>query len=430
MELILKENKEGVWSRIDKKLSGVLESQTQSSIYRVHNRYLNGTNDKAFEPAIVAIGPYHRGSEGLQMMEEHKVRCLKSLHLRNNQIVERCISAAAEMEVEARGCYAEAISLSAEEFIEMLVLDGCFILHLLKMNSYLGSTTDVVVDPIFKMVWAVECLKRDLILFENQIPFFVLCNLFDLIEAPNQHENLLEMFSLFYGEITYSRWNNRSPHEVKHLLHLTHIILRSRTPASDRLNACPLERYSRLIPTATELKDANVKFRACESEEPMFHFEEGQLIMSPLSIVDGTEILLSNLIVYEQYFPDNEPAFMTDYAVVFDCLVNTRRDVEILSECGIIHSMMDDNQQAADIINRLTHSVPLSPNFFTYGNTFQSINAHYTYRWNQINIRWNKARAVLRRDYFNSPWAYISFAAAVLLLLLTLAQTVFSALQL
>lgn len=419
----LKENKEEAWLSINKKLSDVRESLTQRSIYRVHNRYLHGTNDKAYEPAVVAIGPYHRGSEGLQMMEEHKVRCLKSLHL---QTVERCVSAAAEMEVEARGCYAEAISLSAAEFIEMLVLDGCFILHFLKMNTHQDSTTDVLVDPIFKMEWVVKCLQRDLILFENQIPFFVLCKLFDLIEAPNQHGKLVEMFRLFFGleEIIYSRWDNRSPDEVKHLLHLMHMIRRSQSPASDWLNYYPLERGFRLIPTATELKDANVKFRASESHDlRVFHFDKGQLTISPLSIVDGTEVWFRNYIVYEQYFPDNKPAFMTDYAVVFDCLVNTRRDVEILSECGIIHNTLGDNQQAADIINRLTHSVPLSPKCFTYGDTFQSINAHY-------NNRWNRARATLSRDYFHSPWAYISFVAAVLLLLLTLAQTIFSALQL
>ena len=34
------------------------------------------------------------------------------------------------MEEEARLCYAETVDLSSDEFVEMMLLDGCFILAL------------------------------------------------------------------------------------------------------------------------------------------------------------------------------------------------------------------------------------------------------------------------------------------------------------
>lgn len=218
----LNANKEASMN-INRKFNELCESPTQRSIYKVHNQYLQNSNDYVYEPAVVAIGPYHRGKQRLKMVEEQKVRYLNSLLLRKNENIDRYISAAAEIEQEARNCYAEAIILTTAEFIEMLVLDACFIIELLrKSNGRDSGDHDHDRDPIFQMAWILNSLKRDLILFENQIPFFILCKMFDLIiDEPNQHQKLIEMFSVFYGieKLHHSNWkNDRSPKEVKHLL--------------------------------------------------------------------------------------------------------------------------------------------------------------------------------------------------------------------
>jgi hypothetical protein len=41
---------------------------------------------------------------------------------------------------------------------------------------------------------------------------------------------------------------------------------------------------------------------------------------------------------------------------------------------------------------------------------------------------WNRHRAVLAHDYFSNPWTSMSAAAAVLLLVLTVVQTVYTVL--
>ncbi|KAL7177200.1 hypothetical protein ACSBR2_030520 [Camellia fascicularis] len=77
-------------------------------------------NEKAYNPDIVAIGPYHRGEDCLQMMEEHKLRYLQLLLERKNEAdPERYVFAIRSLEQEARRCYAEPISLNPDEMIEI-----------------------------------------------------------------------------------------------------------------------------------------------------------------------------------------------------------------------------------------------------------------------------------------------------------------------
>jgi hypothetical protein len=78
----------------------------------------------------------------------------------------------------------------------MLLLNGCFITELFrKYNSiYLRDAH----DPILQFGWMFSSLKRDPILFENQIPFFVLTKLFEMTKVPNQQDNLINLAMFFF----------------------------------------------------------------------------------------------------------------------------------------------------------------------------------------------------------------------------------------
>lgn len=416
---------------IHHKFSQLSKSQPHRSIDRVY-KHLRSINTKAYEPEIVAIGPYHRRKEILKMMEEHKLRYLESLLHRRNQNLERYVSAVAHLEHEARGCFVEPIGLSIAKFIEMLVLDGCFIIEVIRRFHHRDSTCKN--DPIFQIKWIMKSLQRDFTLFENQIPFFVLCRLFDLIESPNQHNRLIQLALFFFQSLspgpTYEHRAKRfsSSREVKHLLDLIHSHWQRPTSENevsiDVDDSVPIERESRFIHSATELKEANVRFRKRKSNALFdVEFKNGVVLMASLIIEDRTECLLRNLIAHEQYDPGNHPTPVTDYARLMDCLINSSKDVEILSQCGIIDNLLGDNQVVAHIFNQLTDLVTGPEKHFVYGETCRRINAHY-------KKRWNRAMAVLNREYFASPWAYVSFLGAVLLLLLTAAQTLCSVLQL
>ncbi|KAL0385627.1 UNVERIFIED_CONTAM: hypothetical protein Sradi_2957000 [Sesamum radiatum] len=413
-------------SPLSDKLSELPPAQTQPSIYKVHN-HLRDVNSKAYEPDIIAIGPYHRDKDNLKMMEEHKLRYLHLLLKRKKKNVDTYISAIGEWEHEARSCYSEPVSLSSAKFIEMLVLDGCFIIELIRKRQKNDPTCKN--DPIFQMGWIMNSLQRDIVLFENQIPFVVLCKLFDLIEGPNRRDTLIHRLMLFCqnlypgGRVNYK--TERSPQEIKHVLDLVHgNWIPSVNEVYVKVDEVPRTREWLFIHSATELTNANVAFvnRKCDD---LFNveFEDGVMLMPPLTIEDRTECFFRNLIAYEQYFPNTtQPNFVTDYVTLLDSLINSSRDVEILSESGIIDNWLGDNEVVANIFNQLTLSITGPGEHFQYTKVFDNVNSHY-------KKRWNRAMATLRRDYFNSPWAYLSFFAALLALLLTVAQTVISVLQ-
>jgi hypothetical protein len=118
--------------RIHEKLVGLTPNAPECCIFRVHTQ-LRKVNEKAYEPQLLAIGPYHRGKDDLRLMEEHKLRYLQLLlQRRNESSVETYIKAMRELEERAREFYAEPISLTSDEFVEMMLLDGFFIIELLR----------------------------------------------------------------------------------------------------------------------------------------------------------------------------------------------------------------------------------------------------------------------------------------------------------
>ncbi|XP_041010496.1 uncharacterized protein LOC121254493 isoform X2 [Juglans microcarpa x Juglans regia] len=156
-------------------------------MYRVHEQ-LRDVSEKAYTPVLLAIGPYNdQGKVGQGFMEEHKLRYLQQMLKRTKGSVETYIATLKELEERARNCYGEHISHTPEEFVEMMILDGCFIIELFRKHEF-GYHKD---DPILQMTWVGPRIARDLLLFENQLPFFVLENLFKMIES-NRYRQLEE----------------------------------------------------------------------------------------------------------------------------------------------------------------------------------------------------------------------------------------------
>ncbi|KAF5464945.1 hypothetical protein F2P56_014982 [Juglans regia] len=168
---------------IDRKLAGLTPINSEERcMYKVHEQ-LRKVNEKAYKPMLLAIGPYnYHGKVGQGFMEEHKLRYLKQMLKRTNESsVEAYFRALRELEERARNCYVECISLTTNEFVEMMLLDGCFIIEL--FHKLEDETPRDDHDPIFQMRWMRNEIARDLLLFENQLPFFVLTKLFMMIES-------------------------------------------------------------------------------------------------------------------------------------------------------------------------------------------------------------------------------------------------------
>ncbi|KAF5465133.1 hypothetical protein F2P56_015164 [Juglans regia] len=75
----------------------------------------------------------------------------------------------------------------------MILLDGCFIIELFRKSEIYKKTRQEEYDPIFQTEWMVSTIARDLLLFENQLPLFILSKLFGMNES-NGSRNLEEHF--------------------------------------------------------------------------------------------------------------------------------------------------------------------------------------------------------------------------------------------
>ncbi|XP_047956859.1 UPF0481 protein At3g47200-like [Salvia hispanica] len=408
---------------IDQMLRGFCYTATTPSIYRV-NDCLRNTSEKAYDPMIVSIGPLHRGKPNLEAMDYHKMRYLKQL-LGNPFPVEIYVNTIRNVEQTARNFYAqqEIALVDADQFAKMLLLDGIFIIEFLREYSDVdGGGIQRDGNPIFGSEYIVSHLLHDLMLFENQIPMFVVEALFQL----SNHDNNTEFKDLIWPLTKCSKKdvaNALLPNDASHLLGLVHSV-----KCFSFALLCSHEKgwkEEKNINSATDLKEAGIVFRKKAAGKDCswldITFKNRTLYIPELMISDETESLFKNMIAYEFYLPGSSPKYVTDYVFFLHCLMSSTKDVEVLRRCGVISNWMGGDARVYNVIVRLgTHA--FNSRYFSYGGVFDSINEH-------SGRKWNKWIAVLRRHHLNNPWTFLSLVAAAVLLSLTMVQTVFAVLS-
>ncbi|XP_054785321.1 UPF0481 protein At3g47200-like isoform X2 [Prosopis cineraria] len=491
------------------------------SIYRVPPR-LRKVNEDAYTPSLVSIGPFHHGDQRLESMEDIKLWFLKKFLKRNpKKSLEDYVDEVGKKEDEIRRCYSEIIPMESNEFVSMITTDACFIIE-----YFLTCQGPRYSDSWRPKHWPNSDIALDLILLENQLPFFVLKDLFDLFR-PEEEElttcwdstsnqcsflevafdniktllpeivpnaTLLEDYTFKDFEHHHLTNNDIEPEQVKHLCDLLRIFylrfdrqereqgehpsqqreqgckmcskLRSfcfpfhpqqskhsseereqgcKVKLCDKLNAfcfrgCPqLRREYEHLPQeaeqgrkmmklaycASKLHEAGVEFKVNDGASfNQLRFSRGVLKIPSICITDLTEVVIRNVIAFEQcHLPET---VLTNYIIFLDDLINSEKDVEMLVEKGIMRHMLGDNNAVASMVNKLCVNVETSPNDGSYpslGETCKHLNMYY-------EDTYHKHRAIFMHEYWGTPWKKTSLLAAILLLVLTLTQTVCSIISL
>lgn len=199
-------------------------------IFRVPHTLFQA-NETAYKPKIVSIGPYHHcdgevDKDHLQMIQEHKQRYLAFFLSKTNQKdvhMTHLREAVSVMEERIRGSYSEDLKFDREKLIDMMVLDGCFILTLLivvsKKSTWRINYAD---DPIFTLRWILPTVRSDLLLLENQVPFFVFQDILKtsrLFPSSNLNEMIFAFFSYSIRR-PKEFWEERKNLDASHLLDL------------------------------------------------------------------------------------------------------------------------------------------------------------------------------------------------------------------
>lgn len=423
-------------------------SWAKLSIYKVPQHLREGGDDRAYVPQIVSLGPYHHGKKRLRQMDRHKWRSLHHVLKRNSQDIKIYLDSMKELEEKARACYEGPISLSSNDFAEMMVLDGCFVLELFRGASEgftrLGYPRN---DPVFAMRGSMHSIQRDMIMLENQLPLFILDQLLGLQFGKPEQKGLVAKLALrFFDplmptdepltkgernklESSLGNANIFDPLSDQVGLHCLDVfrksLLRSGpkpeppkiwTKRWSQTNRVADKRRQQLIHCVTELREAGVKFRKRKTDRFWdIKFKNGILSIPRLFVHDGTKSLFLNLIAFEQCHFDCSND-ITSFVIFMDNLINSPEDVGYLHYCGIIEHWLGSDAEVADLFNRLCEEVVFDINDSYLSRLSEDVNQYY-------NHKWNAWRASLRHKYFNNPWAIISLVAAVVLLLLTFAQT-------
>ncbi|CAK9172963.1 unnamed protein product [Ilex paraguariensis] len=410
------------YTSVDQKLARLSPIPFECNLFRVQD-HTRRINVKAYEPEVIAIGPYHHGKPNLQAMEEHKLRYLLELLIQAQESsVERYYMAMRALKDRALKCYAEPISLTDDEFVEMMLLDGCFLLgYILKCNipSLVRTGDPITFSQVrFGMV-------HDLLLYENQLPFFIIVQLFSLINVSYPQFSIMSLTQSFLAqtfgylkiEPGVRAW--MSIGDVNHLLGLAYCGLCLPFVQMVPHNVGDDGQGVQFINCTTELQEAGILLKEAKESISFLdvRFTNGVLEIPSFVIEDLTENFFRNLMTYEQYCPATSP-YVTDYIIFMNRLINSSKDVELLRRCGIIIDWFGNDVAVHAMLTNLAKNA-MRMGKFSYSEVCKNLHLH-------CRRRRNVWMANLRRNYLNNPWAIISFFAAVLLLILTFTQTVFS----
>ncbi|KAF5470002.1 hypothetical protein F2P56_010556 [Juglans regia] len=415
-------------------------------IYRVPKR-LREVNNKAYTPRLVSIGPFHHRREELKDMDKKKFLILKNFCNRTGKNIEdlKCIIRPKEMEI--RSCYSETFLLSSEGFLNMILLDAIFILELFHRkyeNSKAqekdsgNSKAHYEIDYILSRPCIERGIQHDLLLLENQLPFFVLKKLYQHAEPNTRKKTLIEISCWFFGDLYYgwkpeskNRFNdlvgyffapqNSSPSSPKHFTDLVRYFFlplgpnqSSPKPSEENRKEGPKGNKTHLHFTATKLNEAGLKFiptdpetylldinfrenicleslpyfnlswflscLPCLKSTCLFHMQRF-LEVPPLQLDDKTEGLFRNLMALEQCHYPSE-TYICDYIVLLDDLITTKADVRLLVDKKIIVNELGSSAAVTKLVNNLGLEIEERGNH--YAELCGKLNKYSESNWNRL----------------------------------------------
>ncbi|PON95332.1 hypothetical protein TorRG33x02_088540 [Trema orientale] len=429
---------EAITSNLETKLQGNLVLPSHCSIFRIPT-ILSRHIKISYEPNAFAIGPFHHDNPKLKPTERIKQKYLLDLISRlsnpnnpnssnpvnlNRKLIENLTKAISDVENDAREYYAGPIDMKGEDFVEMLVLDGCFLIELFRKNAYPHLCNEC--DPIFTMSCLLQFLHHDLVLLENQIPWLVLDILFEQTEMKSvQKKPLIQLALEFFPSLlkkekpnvgnVQSNLSIIQNHGSRHILDL---LRNSLVLNSDTINKRSNNEWEH-IRSATNLRASGITFKKDVASESIldikFFPKGGVMAIPPLLIQETTETVFRNLISLEQCCPNYKP-IITCYAVLLDNLIDTNDDIQLLDKRKVIVNWLN-NDDATKLFNRLYIDTYVKENYYYELTT--EVNKY-------CKKSWNTYRRVLKRDYFRHPWASISVIAAFVALVLTFLQTLYT----
>ncbi|XP_040999835.1 UPF0481 protein At3g47200-like [Juglans microcarpa x Juglans regia] len=395
---------------------------TSISISRVPDDLRKG-NENMYIPDKVSIGPLHHGNT-LKSMDDNKWRYMYALLNRKPNLeasLDRCVELLRGLEHRARLSYKDGVNLPTDDFVQMMLVDGCFIIEL--FLKYTLKNLRHRNDPIFSTHGMLSDLRCNLMLLENQIPYFILQRLFQIVPIPrNCGLSLNELAFRFFkrmipGDLQLKVLQERFNYEGYHLLDLIHHCF---LPTYPRVQPKEGGTQQQGLDCATKLKKARIRFKKAHGKSLLdIKFVNGVLELPSLKFNKDTEILFRNLIALEQSHCDSTQHSFTSYAFLMASLVCSEKDLKLLGKQQILIYEKDKRKEASELFRKLC--VAAKPMDSYYRGLFEHVNEYRRTHWLGFWQRLKHSRA-------KSPVSLVVFVLAIMLIVLTFVGAFFSVL--
>ncbi|XP_020185116.1 uncharacterized protein [Aegilops tauschii subsp. strangulata] len=407
-----------------------------------------------YDPDHVAIGPYNyprpQSRSPHLAMEHDKLTSLGKLlsaarAMRPDMTVNVYINELRCLEESVRNCYANTFAdMTSEQFVRMLLLDGCYILsRLVGFQAQPADDASVTVEvgvPSANRAEALAVVRDVFYLAENQIPFFVLEKIGELTALDGKDRVIKKITEYALDLMRRQKYKEAAPAMVPpqptvpgNLLHLLHMHLKPAPPSAPPAATVNDSDQVRRWRSATEYSFAGVKFKGrAMNEKGMRSILDvklnrgGSTLEVPrLDIDSETWRLLRNLMELEQRNREAVGSHVTAYCVFMSQVACTTKDVELLSKRDVIVHGHGNNDEVAKCFADLCKGIQFDPDD-PECNYLRETCWILEKRSRSSSRRW---MAWLRRKYFRNPWLVIGLLAAVVGLACEVVQAVYSVLS-
>ncbi|XP_022749054.1 UPF0481 protein At3g47200-like [Durio zibethinus] len=399
---------------------------TARCICRVNESLLK-KNENQYIPQNISIGPFHQEKNNLKSMEVHKWRYLYSLLNRKPHLeatLDKCVKTLRELEHKARLCYEdhEQIKIPSNEFVELMLVDAGFLIELFLKYAIKGLKRRG--DYVFNTSGLLYELRCDMLLLENQIPYFILQRLFEIVPIP-------EHCKLSLTELAFRFFKDMIPGDHRlHLVkfgqegnHLLDLIRHCFLPTIPRVKVKKEEGIRALPYKATKLKAAGIKLKKASTEDLLdIKFVKGVLQIPPIQVHQYTERLFRNLIAFEQCGSQNT-LHISSYVLLMKSLLQDEKDMKLLKRKQILTNYdFIEKKQVTTLFQRLCEEMNVMEkvNEFYYDGLCEQVKEDKRTSWQLQN--WKP----MKPGYLQQPLPRIVIVIAVLLIILILVGALFS----
>nr|GMD20780.1 UPF0481 protein At3g47200-like [Ipomoea batatas] len=365
-----------------------------------------------YKPSFVSIGPKYSKEVDQVKDREYKKMYLKSFLKRAAKYEEyKKIVENPELMGKAKHYYEETAGIAysqqdGEELVEMLLLDGCFVVEFVLKCKEGGNG-----DP--RRSLDGKKAREDMLLFENQLPFEILTAIYQktIAHISGEVPSFIRLVKFSFASLApnftfYNFYDDNLPEKPMNLLHVVHSLcvpnvnshrIEVREAEGDIDDVTNKWLTLNHINTATELQEVGVGFKNTgeiftmpkeyakipaqlkENKEPndisLFDitFSSGEMRIPCFKVDNSTELFFRNMIALEQQCCQVNPKYYTDYARLMSHLVKGNKDITFLRKNGTIHNLLGEDGKVAYMFNNLSVEIDTSTNFY-FASVYTAVN--------------------------------------------------------